>query len=841
MGRYGNTSLPCLAVVVLLAGAAHGESIPGTKPRTDLYGDPLPTDALVRFGSVRDRMKKGITSLAYLPGSDLLVAGSRDEGILAVFSREGKIISRLALEGANSDLGGALAVSPDGKRLAVPYEAGILVGDMKTKKAIRKIRCNFGLWLLLLSPDGKRVAAAGSRLDSDGVRTVGDAALWSTDTGEQVRRFPKGCSALVFSPSGDLITGAGRTIFLWDGQTGAERAHIDTEHPEILALAVSADGKMLVSGGADKTIVLWDLATRKVVRRFASRDGNVHFLAFTPDGKSLVSASSFLVTTPSFKTLVSSGSEESCALWDVATGRCRHRFLAGGLCALSADGKTLATGEGNLIQRWDLTANPVMPQRPSPHFTYSPFMRNYKPIAFAPDGKTVAFAGRPWSVWDAATGRMLRQWPTQPRAPLLGFSREGKPIFGKPCPPHHSWDFATGKRFHVARDPTLYGSPVFTADGKHLTQVFRSEIVSTDVDTGETLHRVPVKGGYDFAEAILSPNGRLVAWAFPGYPFLYDNGGEQLITLCSADSGEILRKFGSRKKAIFAEAVNPLTFSADGRWLAGIVSYNSLALWETSTGKERIRTPREKPMRDLAFSPDGQLLAVCEDGRVRVWETFTGKEVHQFRGQQGIPVIFSPDGTRLLTSSADGTALLWDVAGRTLPAKSTPADLERWWDQLGSEAPLAFQARRRLTAAAGKSVPFLSKRLQTLSQRVSAERLARLLADLDSDQFQTRERATAELKKLGGLVEPALRKAIASRPSLEVRLRIENLLDGLDHRVLSREELQGLRGVETLESIGSAEARRVLATQARGTPGFRLTDKARMAVERLTRHRSLNP
>lgn len=207
---------------------------------TDLYGDPLPTDAIVRFGSVRDRMKAGITSLAYLPGSDLLIAGSRDAGVLAVFSREGKRIGRLALEGIDSDLGGALAFSPDNKRLAVPYEAGILVGDMKTKKAIRKIRCHFGLWLLLLSPDGK----------------------------------------------------------------------------------------------------------------------------------------------------------------------------------------TVATGEGKIIERWDLTANPVLPRRPSPHFSYSPFPRDYKRIAFASDGETVAFASRrSWAVWDTATGRLLGRWWHQPRAPLATLRR----------------------------------------------------------------------------------------------------------------------------------------------------------------------------------------------------------------------------------------------------------------------------------------------------------------------------------------------------------------------------------------------------------------------------------
>jgi hypothetical protein len=124
---------------------------------------------------------------------------------------------------------------------------------------------------------------------------------------------------------------------------------------------------------------------------------------------------------------------------------------------------------------------------------------------------------------------------------------------------------------------------------------------------------------------------------------------------------------------------------------------------------------------------------------------------------------------------------------------------------------------------------------------VDRQRIDKLIADLDSKQFEARERATAELKKLGGLVEPALRKAVVSRPPLEVRRRVEELLDRLDHRILTSEELRGLRAMETLEHIGDAEARRVLETLARGTPGIRLTDEARAAVERLSRRSAANP
>ena len=53
--------------------------------------------------------------------------------------------------------------------------------------------------------------------------------------------------------------------------------------------------------------------------------------------------------------------------------------------------------------------------------------------------------------------------------------------------------------------------------------------------------------------------------------------------------------------------------------------------------------------------------------------------------------------------------------------------------------------------------------------------MARLIADLDSDVFDVREKAAKEWK-LGAAAEPALRKALEGRPSAEVRRRVEGLL-----------------------------------------------------------------
>jgi len=63
---------------------------------------------------------------------------------------------------------------------------------------------------------------------------------------------------------------------------------------------------------------------------------------------------------------------------------------------------------------------------------------------------------------------------------------------------------------------------------------------------------------------------------------------------------------------------------------------------------------------------------------------------------------------------------------------------------------------------------------------VDAERVKQWMADLDSDQFAVREKATQQLAALGDAVAPALRKAQGGKQSVEARKRIDGLLAKLD-------------------------------------------------------------
>jgi hypothetical protein len=163
-----------------------------------------------------------------------------------------------------------------------------------------------------------------------------------------------------------------------------------------------------------------------------------------------------------------------------------------------------------------------------------------------------------------------------------------------------------------------------------------------------------------------------------------------------------------------------------------------------------------------------------------------------------------------------------------------PGDLKRWWADLGSaDGAKAYQALGQLITASGESVPFLDEHLRPV-EAVSRGKISQLVAGLGSERYAEREKAQQGLEKLQDLAEEELSKALAAGPTLEVRQRIERLLEKSD-LLKSPERLRSLRAIEVLEHIGTPEARRVLQKLAKGAPEARQTREARASLERLAK------
>src|SRR5262249_36895028 len=133
----------------------------------------------------------------------------------------------------------------------------------------------------------------------------------------------------------------------------------------------------------------------------------------------------------------------------------------------------------------------------------------------------------------------------------------------------------------------------------------------------------------------------------------------------------------SRKVDGLTDRAPSVVFSPDGKTLAATGS-KEIRLWDAHSGKELRQFDAELAVHTkfggehiipLAFSPDGQLLgSVAPDQSVRVWETKTGKERLKLVGHavEVCCLCFSPDGKRLASASGNGVDaghfFAWDVA-----------------------------------------------------------------------------------------------------------------------------------------------------------------------------------
>jgi len=211
--------------------------------------------------------------------------------------------------------------------------------------------------------------------------------------------------------------------------------------------------------------------------------------------------------------------------------------------------------------------------------------------------------------------------------------------------------------------------------------------------------------------------------------------------------------------------------------------------------------------------------------------------------------------TGLALTPLDGTAGLYDhmYLGRTIAdldrieaaglgkkplKKDLPAArLAQLWKDLTDPDPCrANPAVWTLVAASRQSVPLLKARLRPVIFREDQKRIARLIKELDDEDFNVREHASDELEKMGQAAVRMLRLALEKPSSAEVRHRIEHILSHLRMRGSppSPEELRTARAIRVLEQIGTVAARRVLKRLASGAAESDLTVAAKAAVGRLS-------
>jgi RNA polymerase sigma factor (sigma-70 family) len=831
----------------------------------DLYGDPLPPEALARLGTVRFRNQADTWGVRFSPDGQTLV-GTTLNGVIIWDAATGKERHRLPINAGTPGNPRDFDIAPDGTSVILAdltdLFASPMIGfwDLQSGKKVRTLALpepkegidqlvaqRFGA-PLCFSSDGKSLAVCYAQR----------FLIFDLATGQVRKTFGKtrnAVSSVAFAPDGKTLAigTSDPGLQVWDIATGqmVHAIQMDPANKEayktwVHAVAFSRDGKTLAAGCWD-LIVLVDPISGKELGRLQAPMGPVNGVAFTPDGDALVS-----------------GSDDGKArVWDVASGKLRSTIDSRMTCrsmALSLDGKTVAMGSRSAVKLCDIaTARDLFAD-------YQGHSSSVLQLAFSPDGKSL-YSSELYSqirAWDTASWKTKKFLPE--RATALSIAPDGKRLaWASANDKVRVWDLANDKEDLTITVP----------DTKDVRWV-RFSPNSQKLFTWDKMPSKPVNDE-------IKPDGKVANWstnrlrhwnAITGkleklwtFPHLIDpplvapdgmgvliDSQKDTIQFHDFNTGR-MRLFGGTKKGW----IRPLAVSWDSRLLASGDHAQDYAvrLWEIVTGKEVFSLKgHDGSVIVAAWSADARFLASADnnDNRyrsnpqkkmvntIRLWDTVAGKELACFSGLNAVvaSLAISPDGFFLAAGLHDSTILIWDIRQSVRAAKVTvkrleAADLEINWAILGGDnVRQAHDAAWTLIAAPDQSVPFLRDRLKPVATADNVK-IQKWITELASDTFAVRQAAAKELEKVGEQVRAPIQKALKGDLSLETRRRLEAVLDALAD-VPGPEALRALRGIMVLEKIGSPEARSVLETLAGGAPGATETEAAKAALARRGDH-----
>ncbi len=798
-------------------------------PRLDHFGDPLPDEAVARMGSGRLRHYGiGGFSLFFSPDGKQLLSSSY-ESLRIWDAATGKLVRRFDFERGNNQTScryvgdSIICVDVGAKWIVTVQVLDAATGRVRLRLRIREPASSFNPQL---SPDGKRLAVAHKN----------DIGIYDTTTGEMVQRLPlNGVAAwsIAFAPDGKSIAfnDLSDTIYLHDTATGKLIRELKQSGDTTLHLVFSPDGRMLASlpqsRAAEKgEVSIWNVQDGKELHRWTHPFPKAMSAAFSPDGKRIAIG----------------GARGGMVLRDVESGKEVRRLSPhGGVhqIAFSPDGKTMATASPHgAIRLWDTATGELLPASADPDVQFVSHLR------FSNDGKDLQGSAGACLIWDPSTGRELRRFvdpkpldfkhpndmrffALSPDESLLAIARAKENIT--------LWDAATGKEKQSLPCDDYPWSLRFTPDGRQLIATSNKDLVRVwDAVSGRQLHQMPGRNPLS-----VSPDGRLLAAADARMMavFVYDLA-----------TGREKKRFAFPQSEMRegSALVLDVAFAPDSGSLAAVgylrmprvAQHGIIRLWDlTDSSRVYSFDGQKKPISSVAFSPDGRTLATGGSwGELTLWEVSSGRQRHAFRGHESEihALAFSPDGRTLAAASADAPVYVWDVVG-SLQSKPRPLsndELQRSWSTLaGEDASAAFQATQRLAAAPEQTVPFLRKHLKPVSAPDS-KRIRQLVDMLDSDDFQTRQKAAEELEKQNDAAAGLLRQIMAKeKPSLEVRRRLQEIIESIERKP---ESLRASRAVEVLEWIATPEAVRLLGELAKGAADARLTREAAEAKRRLS-------
>lgn len=504
----------------------------------------------------------------------------------------------------------------------------------------------------------------------------------------------------------------------FDGHAGAELVLVQGDSRlrhglSVHGVALSPDGKTLVSGGDGRQVCFWDLASGK---RTGSQECSapVTAVAFSPTSPTVAVASS--------DGIVRLGEVSKPKDW--ATLRHASPVRA---VAFSADGKFLATATngspgkaGGTIRLWDTGSGKEL-------FALEGFHGAALAVAFAPNGALLASAGddKVIHLWDVAHHKEVGKLEGhQAHVVALAFSADGQILAsGSHDKTFRLWDVAGKKERSGHHD---FGHPVVSVAAVPKTGMFlftshdsTARLWDGPSDKEVSVFRAHFGGvlavavSADGQRAVTGgQDGNLHRWdlntkqevklenAPPPFMSLALSGDDQMLATGHFGGRIRLWDLASGKPGFTLDkhqhGVGALAFAPDGKSLLS-GGWDGLAiLWDLSSGKDRfLLQGHTNQVSAVGFALGAPLLATgSHDNTARVWDATTGKDrgLLNGHGQPITAVVLTPDGKNALTGSHDRTLRLWDAS--TGKERTTPAEF--------AGDALAMTADRTLAAGAAQ-------------------------------------------------------------------------------------------------------------------------------------------